>query len=75
MDAIEKLLKEIDSDKHLTLGTTVALDSLGCDIIPKLQKHISPDRRYDSITEDEIWSKIKNGEISSQIVRQVLIKD
>lgn len=75
MCKIENILKEVDSDKHLTLSTTVALDSLGCDIIPKLQKHISPDRRYDSITEDEIWSKIKNSEISAQIVRRVLNKD
>nr|DAT69954.1 MAG TPA: hypothetical protein [Caudoviricetes sp.] len=75
METLDKILSEIDSDKHLTLHTTVALDSLGCDIVPKLQKHISSDRRYGSITEDEIWSKIKNGEFSSQIVRKVLIKD
>jgi hypothetical protein len=75
METINKILNEIDSDKHLTLSATVALDSLGCNIVSKLQKYMSPDRRYVGITEDEIWSRIKSGEISSQIVRKALIKD
>lgn len=74
MDAIEKLLKEIDSDKHLTLGTTVALDSLGCNIVPKLRERISYERKNKMITEDDIWDMIKNDEINNTIVRQVLFR-
>ena len=43
--SLEDLLKQIDETKYLTLESTTAIDSFGCDIVPRLQKKLSLDEK------------------------------
>lgn len=75
MKTVNDVLKDVDDDKYLTLNTTVALDSFGCNVVPKLQNHLSFSERNKNLSEEDVWSRIKDRKISSETVRKVLFKD
>lgn len=73
--SLEDLLKQIDETKYLTLESTTAIDSFGCDIVPRLRNKLSLDEKNKNLSEDDIWDQIKDRQISSDMVRNVLFKD
>lgn len=75
MKTIDELLRDIDVDKKLTLESAVAIDSFGYDIISRLHGRLSLEEKNRNISEDDIWNRIKNGEIDNKIVRKVLFKE
>ncbi len=60
MKTIDDILEEIDKEGHLTLETTVAIDSLQGDIVPKLRSRIELTEKNKNISTDDIWRRIKN---------------
>ena len=53
--SLEDLLKQIDETKYLTLESTTAIDSFGCDIVPRLQKKLSLDEKNKNLSENDVW--------------------
>lgn len=72
MKTLDKLLLEIEERGYLTLDLTLALDSLGCDIIPKLRLRIMFNEKNKNISADDVWKRIRTGKISASLVKEIL---
>ena len=72
--SLENLLKQIDETKYLTLESTIAIDSMGYDIVSRLQDKLSLEEKNKNLSEDAVWDQIRNRKISSDMVRNVLFK-
>lgn len=73
--SLENLLKQIDETKYLTLESTIAIDSMGYDIVSRLQDKLSLEEKSKNLSEDAVWDQIRDRKISSDMVRNVLFKE
>lgn len=72
MRTLDKQLLEIEEIGYLTFELTLALNSLGCNIIPKLRSWIMFNEKNKNISEDDVWERIKTGKISASLVKEIL---
>lgn len=72
--SLENLLEQIDETKYLTLESTIAIDSMGYDIVSRLQDKLSLEEKNKNLSEDAVWDQIRDRKISSDMVRNVLFK-
>lgn len=72
--SLENLLEQIDETKYLTLESTIAIDSMGYDIVSRLQDKLSLEEKNKNLSEDAVWDQIRDRKISCDMVRNVLFK-